>query len=69
MLANGQFPLHTAQQTTLQNARTLLAQALAATDPAIRRARTESANTVVQQARSAFGTNLNFTMGTGNLMF
>ena len=69
VLANGQFPLHVAQQTTLQNARTLIAQAVAATDPAIRRARTESAIPIVQQARSAFGTNLNFTMGTGNLMF
>ncbi|MGC4094502.1 MAG: hypothetical protein QM756_42630 [Polyangiaceae bacterium] len=69
VLANAQFPLHTAQQATLQNARTLLAQAVAATDPAIRRARTESANTIVQQAKAAFGTNLNFTLGSGNLMF
>jgi hypothetical protein len=69
VLANGQFPLHTAQQTALQNARTLIAQAVAATDPAVRRARTESAIPIVQQARSAFGSNLNFTLGTGNLMF
>jgi hypothetical protein len=69
VLARGHFLLHTGEQATLENARTLLSQALAATDPAIRRARTESANQIVQQARAAFGTNLNFTLGTGNLMF
>lgn len=62
-------PLHAAQQTSLQNARTLLQQAVAASDPAIRRARTESAITLVQNAKAAFGTNMNFTLGTGNLMY
>ena len=46
-----------------------LAQAVAATDPAVRKARTESANQLVQSARTAFGTNMNFQLGAGNLMF
>jgi len=40
-----------------------------AEDPAIRKARTESAITLVQNVKVAFGTNLNFTLGAGNLMF
>jgi hypothetical protein len=69
VLANGGADLHAPQQTTLANAETLLTQAVAATDPAIRKARTESALTIVQAARSAFGTNMTFQLGTGNLMF
>ncbi len=61
--------LHATQQTDLQSARTLIAQAIAATDPALRKSRTESALAIVQTAKAAFGTNLNFTLGTGNLMF
>ena len=69
VLANGGADLHAAQQTSLASAQTLLDQAIAATDPAIRKARTESATTIVQAAKSAFGTNMNFQLGTGNLMF
>jgi len=69
VLANGGADLHAAQQTSLANAQTLLSQAIAATDPAVRKARTESAITVVQSAKNAFGSNMNFQLGTGNLMF
>jgi hypothetical protein len=61
--------LHIAQQSSLASARSLLGQAVAATDPAVRKARTESALTIVQAAKSALGTNMNFQLGTGNLMF
>jgi hypothetical protein len=43
--------------------------AVATTDSAVRKARTESATTIVQVATNAFGTNMNFTLGAGNLMF
>ena len=69
VLANGGADLHAAQQTSLANAQTLLAQGVAATDPAVRKARTESAITIVVAAKNAFGTNMNFHLGTGNLMF
>ncbi|MES1184836.1 MAG: hypothetical protein ABUL60_13565, partial [Myxococcales bacterium] len=62
-------PLHAAQQTSLQDARSLLQQGAETSDPALRKARTESAITLVQNAKAAFGTNLNFTLGAGNLMF
>jgi hypothetical protein len=61
--------LHSAQVTALNNAKTLLAQAVAATDPAVRRDRTDAAKTIVNNAKAAFGTNLNFQLGSGNLMF
>jgi hypothetical protein len=69
LLVNGGADLHAAQQTSLASAQTLLDQAIAATDPAIRKARTESATTIVQTAKTAFGTNMTFQLGTGNLMF
>jgi len=69
VLTNGGADLHPAQQTSLANAQTLLSQAIAATDPAVRKARTESAITIVQTAKNALGTNMNFQLGTGNLMF
>ena len=69
VLVNGGGDLHAAQQTSLADAQTLLSQAIAATDPAVRKARTESAITIVQNAKNAFGTNMNFQLGTGNLMF
>jgi len=69
VLTNGGPDLHAAQVTSLASAQTLLAQAIAATDPAVRKARTESAITLVQNAKNAFGTNMNFQLGTGNLMF
>jgi hypothetical protein len=69
VLTNGGADLHAAQQTSLASAEALLDEAIAATDPAIRKARTESATTIVQTAKSAFGTNMTFQLGTGNLMF
>jgi cytochrome c peroxidase len=69
VLANGGSDLHAAQQTSLANAQTLLSQAIAATDPGVRKDRTESAITIVQAAKNAFGTNMTFQLGTGNLMF
>jgi hypothetical protein len=69
VLTNGGPDLHAAQQTSLASAEALLDQAIDATDPATRKARTESATTIVQTAKSAFGTNMNFQLGTGNLMF
>ena len=69
MLENGAADLHPNQRTQLATARTLLAQALAATDPAIRRDRTDSAKALVTSAKAAFGTNMTFQLGAGNLMF
>jgi hypothetical protein len=69
VLANSTGNLHVPQQTSLQSARSLLADAVATTDPAVRKARTESATTLVRTAKNAFGSNMNFTLGAGNLMF
>ncbi len=71
VLANGVAlgPLHASVQTTLQNVQTLLSQAQAASDPAVRRDKTNAARTAVQSAKAAFGNGMNFTLGTGNLMF
>ena len=69
VLENGGTDLHPSQRTSLASARTLLAQAVAATDPAVRRDRTDSAKALVTSAKAAFGTNMTFQLGTGNLMF
>jgi cytochrome c peroxidase len=69
VLKNAGTDLHVTEQTNLTSARALLAQAVAATDPAVRRSKTESAITLVQNAKAAFGTNMNFQLGAGNLMF
>jgi len=69
VLVNGGADLHAAQQSSLASAQALLSQAATATDPAIRKARTESAMTIVDAAKNAFGTNMTFQLGTGNLMF
>jgi hypothetical protein len=69
VLENGAADLHPNERAQLATARTLLAQALAATDPAIRRDRTDSAKALVTSAKAAFGTNMTFQLGTGNLMF
>lgn len=61
--------LHPAEQVTLASARTLLAQAVAATDPGVRKTKTEQATSLVVSVRNALGTGMNFTLGTGNLMF
>jgi hypothetical protein len=62
-------PLHSAQQTQISTAMTLMNQALAATDPAIRRDRTASARTLLTTVKNALGTGMDFQLGTGNLMF
>jgi cytochrome c peroxidase len=62
-------PLHPAQQTALSSAITLMNQALAATDPAVRRDRTASARTIITSANGALGTGMTFQLGAGNLMF
>jgi len=69
VLENGAADLHPTERANLATARTLLAQAVAATDPAIRRDRTDAAKALVTSAKSAFGTNMTFQLGTGNLMF
>jgi hypothetical protein len=69
VLENGGTDLHPAQRASLASARTLLAQAVAATDPGVRRDRTDSAKALVTSAKAAFGTNMTFQLGTGNLMF
>ena len=69
VLKHADADLHVAQQASLDSAQALLAQAVTTSDPALRRAKTESAIALVQSARAAFGTNLNFQMGAGNLMF
>jgi cytochrome c peroxidase len=69
VLENGALDLHPVQRTDLATARTLLGQALAATDPGVRRARTDAAKALVVNARAAFGTNMTFQLGSGNLMY
>lgn len=69
VLQNGADDLHPSQRASLQNAQALLGQALAATDPAVRRDRTASAKALVVSAKAGLGTNLTFQLGTGNLMF
>lgn len=69
VLQNGADDLHPSQRASLQSAQTLLGQALAATDPAVRRDRTVSAKALVVNAKAGLGTNLTFQLGTGNLMF
>ena len=66
----GQGPdFHGPVQTSLANVLVLLSDAQAATDPAVRRDKTTSALSAVQSAKAAFGTGMDFTLGTGNLMF
>ena len=44
-------------------------QALAATDPAARRDRTNDARNLLTTVKNALGTGMDFQLGTGNLMF
>ena len=62
-------PLHPNEQANLTQARNLIFAGLVTTDPAVRRDNTIAAKALVVSARATFGTNLNFQMGTGNLMF
>jgi hypothetical protein len=61
--------LHTTQQAQIATAIGFMNQALAATDPAIRRDRTNDARNLLNTVKNAFGTGMNFQLGTGNLMF
>jgi hypothetical protein len=69
VLQNGGADLHPNERTSLTSAKALLEQALAATDPAVRRERTDSAKALVTSAKAALGSNMNFQLGSGNLMF
>jgi hypothetical protein len=69
VLENGAADLHPNQRASLASARTLLTQALAATDPAVRRDRTDAAKALVVGAKAGFGTNMTFQLGSANLMF
>jgi hypothetical protein len=61
--------LHPNEQPVLVSARALLAEAVATTNPAVRKSKTEAATTLVVSVRNALGTGMNFTLGAGNLMF
>lgn len=69
VLENGAADLHASERATLANARTLLAQGLAASDPGVRRDRTIAAKALVVSSKAAFGTNITFQLAPGNLMF
>jgi hypothetical protein len=62
-------PLHATQQAQIATAIGFMNQALAATDPAIRRDRTNDAKNLLNTVKNAFGTGMNYQLGTGNLMF
>src|SRR5690606_25794399 len=61
--------LHPAEQASLEAARALLSEAYAATDPGVRRDKTAAALGMVQTAKAAFGDGMDFSLGSGNLMF
>jgi hypothetical protein len=69
VLQNAGTELHATERANLESARTLLGQAIAATDPAVRRDRTTSANALVASSKAALGSGMNFQLGSGNLMF
>lgn len=69
VLQNVTPDLHPNERASLVNAKALLAQAVAATDPAVRRDKTDAAKALITSAKAALGTNMNFQLGTGNLMF
>jgi hypothetical protein len=62
-------PLHTTQQAQIATAIGFMNQALAATNPAVRRDRTNDARNLLTTVKNAFGTGMNYQLGTGNLMF
>jgi hypothetical protein len=69
VLLNGGTDLHPGERANLESARTLLGEALAATDPGVRRDRTTAANALVASSKTALGSGMNFQLGAGNLMF
>lgn len=62
-------PLHTTQQAQIATAIGFMNQALAATNPAVRRDRTNDARTLLTTVKNALGTGMDYQLGTGNLMF
>ncbi|WP_159396951.1 hypothetical protein [Sorangium cellulosum] len=62
-------PLHTVAQTRLQEAKSEIAAGLAATTWSQRQSRISAAISRVQSARDQFGSNINFQLGQGNLMY
>lgn len=61
--------LHSTQQAQIATAMGFMNQALAATDPAVRRDRTNDARTLLTTVKNALGTGMDFQLGKGNLMF
>lgn len=64
-----QSGLYTAAQTSIAQANTQIAAGIAATTASQRQTRINAALNLVRNARAQFGTNINFQMGPGNLMF
>lgn len=62
-------PLHTAEQTTLNNILAQLDSAAATRDAATRLSLTTSAISSIASVRSRFGSGVSFTLGSGTLMF
>ncbi|HEY8923004.1 MAG TPA: hypothetical protein VIU64_01415 [Polyangia bacterium] len=62
-------PLHADAQTRLNEAQTEIALGLQAADPSQRQNRVSNALARLQNARDVFGSNINFVLGQGNLLF
>ncbi|WP_437680904.1 hypothetical protein [Sorangium sp. So ce131] len=62
-------PLHPVAATRLQEAKSEIAAGLAATSWSQRQSRISTALSRVQNARDQFGSNINFQLGQGNLMY
>jgi hypothetical protein len=61
--------LYTSAQASIVQANAQIASGIAASTPAQRQTRIKSALNFVRSARAQFGSNINFQMGQGNLMF
>ena len=62
-------PLHTTEQSTLSSILTQLDSAATASDPAARLSQTTNALSAIAGVRSHFGSGVQFTLGSGTLMF
>ena len=62
-------PMYPNAIATMQQARADIDAALGASDPAIRLQKTKDSRAKISAAKDALGTNLNFELGSGNLMF
>ena len=69
VLGSLQTGLYTAAQTSISQANTQIALGIAAPTAAARQTRITNALNLVRGARAQFGSNINFLMGQGNLMF